>query len=152
MLDKFNFLIKSSVKNKQGIIYLGTSYGLLELDLNGKLKQVYKDKFKREPLLDDIENLAIDKLGYIWLGTTEHGLIKIKPETDNYQFENYFITKNKILSIIESSQDYIICGTENDPQDYNNSKLRLEEHGVIVMPSNAQAVRLAAKILKNLNK
>ncbi|WP_337966420.1 two-component regulator propeller domain-containing protein [uncultured Flavobacterium sp.] len=114
VLDKFNFLIKSSVKNKHGIIYLGTSYGLLELDLNGKLKQVYKDKFKREPLLDDIENLVIDKFGYIWLGTTESGLIKIKPETDNYQFENYSITKNKILSIIESSHDYIICGTEND--------------------------------------
>ena len=114
VLDKFNFLIKSSVKNKRGIIYLGTSYGLLELDLNGKLKQVYKDKFKREPLLDDIENLVIDKYGYIWLGTTESGLIKIKPETDNYQFENYAITKNKILSIIESSHDYIICGTEND--------------------------------------
>ncbi|RUT72410.1 response regulator [Flavobacterium cupreum] len=114
VLEKFNFLIKSSVKNKHGIIYLGTSYGLLELDLNGKLKQVYKDKFKREPLLEDIENLVIDKFGYIWLGTTESGLIKIKPETDNYQFENYAITKNKILSIIESSQDYIICGTEND--------------------------------------
>ncbi|MCD0469977.1 two-component regulator propeller domain-containing protein [Flavobacterium sp. JAS] len=114
VLDKFNFLIKSSVKNKHGIIYLGTSYGLLELDLNGKLKQVYKDKFKREPLLDDIENLVIDKFGYIWLGTTESGLIKIKPETDNYQFESYAITKNKILSIIESSHDYIICGTEND--------------------------------------
>ncbi|MET0945477.1 MAG: two-component regulator propeller domain-containing protein, partial [Flavobacterium sp.] len=114
VLEKFNFLIKSSVKNKNGIIYLGTSYGLLELDLNGKLKQVYKDKFKREPLLDDIENLVIDKFGYIWLGTTENGLIKIKPETDNYQFENYSITKNKILSIIESSHGYIICGTEND--------------------------------------
>ncbi|MGE6354940.1 two-component regulator propeller domain-containing protein [Flavobacterium sp. NPDC079362] len=114
VLKKFDLLIKSSVKNKQGIVYLGTNYGLLELDLNGKVKQVYKDKFKREPLLDDIENLVIDKYGYIWLGTTENGLIKIKPETDNYQFENYAITKNKILSIIESSQDYIICGTEND--------------------------------------
>lgn len=114
VLKKFDLLIKSSVKNKQGIVYLGTNYGLLELDLNGKVKQVYKDKFKREPLLDDIENLVIDKFGYIWLGTTENGLIKIKPETDNYQFENYAITKNKILSIIESSQDYIICGTEND--------------------------------------
>lgn len=114
VLKKFNFLIKCSVKSKQGIIYLGTSYGLFELDLNGKVKQVYKDKFKREPLLADIENLVIDKFGYIWLGTTENGLIKIKPETDNYQFENYFITKNKILSITESSLDYIICGTEND--------------------------------------
>lgn len=114
VLDRPNFLIKCSAKNKQGIIYLGTSYGLLEIDLNGKVKQVYKDKFKREPLLDDIENLVIDKFGYLWLGTTENGLIKIKPETDNYQFENYFITKNKILSIIQSSKDYIICGTEND--------------------------------------
>lgn len=114
VLEKPNFLIKCSVKNKQGIIYLGTSYGLLEIDLNGKVKQVYKDKFKREPLLDDIENLVIDKFGYLWLGTTENGLIKIKPETDNYQFENFFITKNKILSIIQSSQDYILCGTEND--------------------------------------
>ncbi|MBP1225458.1 two-component regulator propeller domain-containing protein [Flavobacterium sp. 1355] len=114
VLDKPNFLIKSSVKNKQGTIYLGTSYGLLEIDLNGKVKQVYKDKFKREPLLDDIESLVIDKFGYLWLGTTENGLIKIKPETDNYQFENFFITKNKILSIVQSSQDYIVCGTEND--------------------------------------
>ncbi|QZK90073.1 response regulator [Flavobacterium sp. CHNK8] len=114
VLEKPNFLIKCSVKNKQGILYLGTSYGLLEIDINGKVKQVYKDKFKREPLLDDIESLVIDKFGYLWLGTTENGLIKIKPETDNYQFENFFITKNKILSIIQSSQDYILCGTEND--------------------------------------
>ena len=114
VLKKNNFLIKCSAKNKQGIIYLGTSYGLLEIDLNGKIKQVYKDKFKREPLLEDIENIVIDKLGYLWLGTTENGLIKIKPETDNYQFENYSITKNKILSIVESSLGYIVCGTEND--------------------------------------
>lgn len=51
------------------------------------------------------------------------------------------------LSVIAS-----ICGTENDPQDYYDSKKRLEDYGVIVMPSNAQAVRLTAKILKNLNK
>lgn len=114
VLDKPNFLIKCSVKNKQGIIYLGTSYGLLEINLNGKVKQVYKDKFKREPLLDDIESIVIDKFGYLWMGTTENGLIKIKPETDNYQFENYAITKNKILSIVANNMDYIICGTEND--------------------------------------
>ncbi|MXO04806.1 two-component regulator propeller domain-containing protein [Flavobacterium sp. HBTb2-11-1] len=114
VLDKPNFLIKSSVKNKQGIIYLGTSYGLLEIDANGKAKQIYKDKFKREPLTNDIESLVIDKFGYLWMGTTENGLIKIKPETDNYQFENYAITKNKILSIVQSSLGYIVCGTEND--------------------------------------
>ncbi|WP_134149918.1 hybrid sensor histidine kinase/response regulator transcription factor [Flavobacterium sp. 270] len=114
LLSKPNILVKCFVKNKQGIIYVGTSYGLLEIDLTGKIKQVYKDKFKREPLLEDTETIIIDKFGYLWLGTTENGLIKIKPETDNYQFENFPITKNKILSIVQSSMDYIVCGTEND--------------------------------------
>jgi signal transduction histidine kinase/DNA-binding response OmpR family regulator len=114
LLNKPNFLIKCSVQNKQGIIYVGTSYGFLEIDLKGKVSQVYKDKFKREPILEDVESLVVDKLGYIWLGTVSNGLMKIKPETDNYQFENYFITKNKILSILQSTKDYIVCGTEND--------------------------------------
>ena len=114
LLDKPDFQIKFSTKNKQGVTYLGTNYGLLEIDTKGKVSQIYKDKFKREPLLDDIESLVVDKFGYIWIGTSSNGLIKIKPETDNYQFENYPFTKNKILSIVESSLGYIICGTEND--------------------------------------
>jgi signal transduction histidine kinase/DNA-binding response OmpR family regulator len=125
--NKPNTQIKSSVKNKHGIIYLGTNYGLLEIDLNGKVKQVYKDKFKREPLVEDIESLVIDKFGFIWLGTVSNGLMKIKPEMDNYQFENYFITKNKILSILQSSKDYIICGTENDGMFVINYKGQVEQ-------------------------
>ncbi|MBZ2175185.1 acyl-CoA synthetase FdrA [Schnuerera sp. xch1] len=50
--------------------------------------------------------------------------------------------KDRHLSIIAS-----ICGTENDPQGLRESQKRLEEAGVIVMPSNAQAVRLAGLIL-----
>ena len=114
LLEKPNFQIKFSVKNKHGIIYLGTDYGLLEINLDGEVKQVYKDKFKREPILESIESLVIDSLGYIWVGTTSAGLMKIKSETDNYQFENYIITNNKILSLVQSSTGYIICGTEND--------------------------------------
>lgn len=39
-----------------------------------------------------------------------------------------------------------ICGTDKDPQDMEESKTRLEAHGVIVMPSNAQAVRFVMKM------
>ncbi len=39
-----------------------------------------------------------------------------------------------------------VCGTQLDPQDYNKSIERLTDHGVIVMPTNAQAARLAALI------
>lgn len=53
---------------------------------------------------------------------------------------------DKYLSIIAS-----ICGTKADPQDLTTSKERLEKAGVIVMPSNTQAVRLTSKILKEIN-
>ena len=43
-----------------------------------------------------------------------------------------------------------ICGTENDPQSLEASKAVLEDIGVIVMPSNAQACRLSLEILKRL--
>lgn len=114
IFENSNFQAKFTVKSKKGIIYLGTDHGLLEIDVEGNIKQVFKDKFKREPILEQIESLVIDSYGYLWVGTSANGLLKIKPETDNYQFENYKITKNKILSITESSKGHIICGTEND--------------------------------------
>jgi len=53
--------------------------------------------------------------------------------------------KGKYLCVVGS-----VCGTENDPQDLRESQRRLEEAGVIVMPSNAQAVRLAGLILNKI--
>lgn len=40
-----------------------------------------------------------------------------------------------------------VCGTEEDPQNLFEQEKKLKEEGVIVMPSNAQAVRLAAAIV-----
>ena len=39
-----------------------------------------------------------------------------------------------------------VCGTPLDPQDYQKSLDKLNEYGVFVMPTNAQAARLAALI------
>lgn len=56
------------------------------------------------------------------------------------------LEKGKYLSVVGS-----ICGTDHDPQNLSVSKERLQDAGVIVMPSNTQAVRLAAKILNEIN-
>lgn len=56
-----------------------------------------------------------------------------------------FESRGQYISIVAS-----ICGTNNDPQNYKESKKRLEEVGVMVMPSNAQAAKLTTLILKNL--
>ena len=57
-----------------------------------------------------------------------------------------FESKNKYLSVIG-----YICGTDKDPQSYREQKEKLEAAGVILMPSNAQAVRLTATLLKAIN-
>lgn len=44
-----------------------------------------------------------------------------------------------------------ICGTDNDPQGCKAQKEKLEEAGVVLMPSNAQAVRFAGRLLDQLN-
>jgi FdrA protein len=45
-----------------------------------------------------------------------------------------------------------VCGTEGDPQNFKNQCEKLEKEGVILMPSNAQAVKLSSLILRRLNK
>ncbi|MBK5240295.1 acyl-CoA synthetase FdrA [Clostridium sp.] len=55
--------------------------------------------------------------------------------------------KNNYLCVIG-----YICGTYGDPQDYKNQCEKLESAGVILMPSNAQAVKLSSLILGRLNK
>lgn len=44
-----------------------------------------------------------------------------------------------------------VCGTDKDPQDLKKSIATLKEAGVIVMPSNMQAVRLVDRILARVS-
>ncbi|WBW95213.1 acyl-CoA synthetase FdrA [Oceanirhabdus sp. W0125-5] len=54
---------------------------------------------------------------------------------------------NKYLCVIG-----YVCGTEGDPQNYKQQCEKLEKEGVVLMPSNAQAVKLSSLILEKLNK
>lgn len=56
-----------------------------------------------------------------------------------------FESQGEYLSIIAS-----VCGTETDPQKLLLQQNKLEAAGVICMPSNLQAVRLAAAIKRRL--
>lgn len=56
-----------------------------------------------------------------------------------------FEERGQYLSVIAS-----ICGTDRDPQNYKLQEKKLKNAGVVVMPSNAQAVRLAVKIISQI--
>jgi len=45
-----------------------------------------------------------------------------------------------------------VCGTDLDSQNLNQSIATLEAEGIIVMPSNAQAVRLTDRIMQHMKK
>ena len=44
-----------------------------------------------------------------------------------------------------------VCGTEKDPQNLKEQEEKLRQVGVIIMPSNAQAVKLTAELLKSVS-
>lgn len=64
-----------------------------------------------------------------------------------YKAKDRAAKENRHLCFIAS-----VCGTNYDPQDYNAQVSKLEKAGVVVMSSNAEAARLAARIAQNLAK
>lgn len=63
-----------------------------------------------------------------------------------FEARNIMKSKGRHLCVIG-----YICGTDKDPQGYKVQKDKLEQAGIILMPSNAQAVRLTGRILNQLN-
>ena len=55
--------------------------------------------------------------------------------------------RGKYLSIVG-----YVCGTDKDPQGLRETENKLKEAGVVLMPSNAQAAKLAGLILKRQSK
>jgi FdrA protein len=62
------------------------------------------------------------------------------------EVKEYHRNAGGYLSVVAS-----ICGTDGDPQNLTRQTLLLEEAGVVVMPSNVQAARLAGLIAKKLS-
>jgi len=50
--------------------------------------------------------------------------------------------KGRYLPVVAS-----VCGTPQDPQNLTAQEKKLKDAGVVVMPSNAQAARMAALIV-----
>lgn len=61
------------------------------------------------------------------------------------QAKKVFKARGQYLCVVAG-----ICGTKGDPQVYDEQLSKLNEAGVIAMPSNAQAVRFAIRVLKEV--
>ncbi|MCF6465450.1 acyl-CoA synthetase FdrA [Clostridium sp. Cult2] len=147
---------------------LGSIYSNISILPEYRLEDIYKsiehtcidfgeDEFtvgKPHPMIDpssrieglmreaEDEKLAVVLMDFVLgYGAHEDPIGEMIPAIEKAR--NKMKQKDKYLCIVSS-----ICGTEKDPQNLVESQRRLEEAGVIVMPSNAQAARLVSLILK----
>lgn len=120
--------VNSLQKARDGKIYVGTSIGLKEFDsTRGTLKStIFNTKNGFTSIDSGIESLLIDEQYNFWIGTLTDGVIKIELDEDSnrefYEINHFKISKKRILSMLQISEDSFMFGTENDGLFHLNSK------------------------------
>ncbi|OOG72281.1 hybrid sensor histidine kinase/response regulator [Flavobacterium sp. A45] len=109
-----DYQINCLAKNKKGVIYFGTSYGLKVLEYNGNLVKKVVNKSGQQLAPEYIESVVVDKNQNLWLGSFYDGLKKITINQNDFTQENFSITKKRIMSILNLEDNSILCATEND--------------------------------------
>ncbi|SHM31122.1 hybrid sensor histidine kinase/response regulator [Flavobacterium saccharophilum] len=107
-----NFLINSLVKDKKGVIYLGTNFGLKVFDqVKNEVKKVIANN-DGQILSGNIVSMFLDNRENLWIGNGYKGLVKVN--LTSKQAFSYPITKKRIMSILATDSKTILCATEND--------------------------------------
>ena len=128
-IDEIN--INSLQKASNGKIYAGTSFGLKEYDsTTGTLKSTTFNTSKGLVTIDDaIQTLLIDSNNNFWIGTLTNGVFKVSlnEETNDeiFNIDHFEISKKRILSMLQVSEDSFLFGTENDGLFQLNAKGKL---------------------------
>lgn len=109
-----NYLINSLVKDKKGIIYLGTNFGLKVVDpLKNEVQKVSITK-DNQLLSGSIVSMSFDSKQNLWIGNGYKGLVKADLYSKVKQAVSYPVTGKRIMSIVTTDPQTIICATEND--------------------------------------
>ncbi len=112
-----DLIINSIVKDNNQKIILGSNKGLLSYNQsdNSMSLSSFTTNEGATTVSEFVETLLIDKAGVIWIGTVSKGLIKITMDNDyHYHIENYPFTSKRILALLQTPENSILCGTEND--------------------------------------
>jgi len=118
-----NPAINSIQINKEGIVFLGTSLGLKQLDTaKTEIIKPYLNGASNIDVDAPIQSMLLDSKNNLWAGTYSKGVYK-------YDFQNaqlsrvtkLEISQKRILAIIENSDKSILIGSENDGLFHMNS-------------------------------
>ena len=108
-----SYLINSLAKDKKGIIYAGTNFGLKVVDpINNEVKKVNIGTGQITSL--NIVSMYIDSRQNLWIGNGYKGLVKVDLNSKVKNGLSYPITQKRIMSILATDPKTILCATEND--------------------------------------
>lgn len=109
-----NCLINCLAKDKNGTIYLGTNFGLKVVDpIKNKIKKLEINNAD-QLLKGTLVSMCIDSKQNLWIGNGYKGLVKIDLNQKTKQATLYPITRKRIMSILATDPETILCATEND--------------------------------------
>ena len=111
--------INSIQHSNQGKTYVGTNYGLKEVDIvNNKLIDAKLYLENKDLLSLDIERLYIDSENNLWVGSANQGVYKCKLSNDVndiiVEAKSFNFSTKKIMSITELNNKTLLVGSEND--------------------------------------
>jgi signal transduction histidine kinase/ligand-binding sensor domain-containing protein/DNA-binding response OmpR family regulator len=125
--------IHSLQSGSNGKIYAGTDKGLKEFDAKTNTLKLSKFNTKKgiESIHQSIQNLLIAN-NNLWVGTVSNGLFKIdkinNKEDHIIKIDQFSVSENRILSIINLSDGTLLCSNENDGLFHLNADGQIINH------------------------
>src|SRR5690606_21379 len=110
-------LLINSIANFDNRTVIATDHGLLYYDTETGAMAAFEfiTSRRNEMITGHILTSRVDNKGSIWLGTTSNGLYKINGnENGRYNIQHFPVTSKRILSLLTTPRNTILCGTEND--------------------------------------
>ncbi len=121
--------VNSLKVDRDGNIYAGTNIGLKHYNTKSKALEPFEfhNANKLVTLNEAVQSLLIDKENNIWIGGLSKGVYKINRTQKNKVIVSHFpITTKRILSLLETPNGSVLCGTEND------GLIHLDQYGQVI--------------------
>ncbi|MDT0643566.1 two-component regulator propeller domain-containing protein [Zunongwangia sp. F363] len=125
-----NFLI-NSITLFDGLILIGTKDGLFQYDDEDEIMAplYFTTSTGKQKIAAHIQTMEVDQRGTVWIGTTTKGIYKIDGnENGRYVIKHFPVTSKRVLSLLDTPRNTILCGTENEGMFELNRKGEIVNH------------------------
>ncbi|GAB1855462.1 two-component regulator propeller domain-containing protein [Flavobacteriaceae bacterium MHTCC 0001] len=111
-------LVVNSIKHfTDGTTFLGTNIGLLEYDEAKNVLVRSQELSENKSIIQDpVSKLFIDNENNLWVGTSTNGIYKCQVINNKsiLKIEHFSYTNKRILDFVQSTNETLICSSEND--------------------------------------